>query len=155
MHPGVLVGGANGTVFATNPVGRVVNTKVVPWQQNWFVHEWRPPVEKMVITPPGQDVEVQNQEVEEVSGPSASKVPHSVLSESMVRVTEGYRATQPGIQYSTMSKKKPENENSTLITIFEEQSSISTLAWNPNLKCGTWAVAGMNSGLLRVEDIGV
>lgn len=155
VHPGILIGGANGAIFATNPVGRVVNTKVVPWQQNWFVHEWRPPVEKMVVQPPGQDTHVQDEEVQEVANPNASKVPPSVLFEPMVRITEGYKAVQPGISYSTTSKKKPENENSTLITIFEEQSSISALAWNPNLNFGTWAVAGMNSGLLRVEDIGV
>ncbi|KZM22915.1 uncharacterized protein EKO05_0004902 [Ascochyta rabiei] len=154
VHPGVLIGGANGTVFATNPVGRVVNTKVVPWQQNWFVHEWRPPVENMVALP-DLDVQMQDEEVTEVPNSNSSKVPTSVLSEPMVRITEGYRATQPGIQYSTASKKKPENENSTLITIYEEQSSISALSWNPNLRFGTWAVAGMNSGLLRVEDIGV
>lgn len=155
VHPGVLIGGANGAVFATNPVGRVVNTKVGPWQQNWFVHEWRPPVERMVVKPRTQDAEMQDGEVTEVPNPTFSKVPTSVLSEPMVRITEGYKATQPGIQYSTTSKKKPEHENSTLITIFEEKSSISALAWNPNLEFGTWAVAGMNSGLLRVEDVGV
>ncbi|KAF2633686.1 hypothetical protein BU25DRAFT_381332 [Macroventuria anomochaeta] len=155
VHPGVLIGGANGAVFAANPVARVVNTKVVPWQQNWFVHEWRPPVEKMVVTPSGQNFEMQDEDFQEVSNPNAAKVPPSVLSVPMVRITEGYRATQPGISYSTTSRKKPENETSTLITIFEEQSSISALAWNPNLKFGTWAVAGMNSGLLRVEDVGV
>ncbi|KAJ4365995.1 hypothetical protein N0V95_000372 [Ascochyta clinopodiicola] len=155
VHPGVLIGGANGTVFATNPVGRVVNTKVVPWQQIWFVHEWRPPLDDMVTEALDQDIQMQDEEVTEVPNPDAPKVPPSLLSEPMVRITEGYKATQPGIQYSTASKKKPENENSTLITIYEEQSSISALSWNPNLRFGTWAVAGMNSGLLRVEDIGV
>lgn len=155
VHPGILIGGANGAIFATNPVGRVVNTKIVPWQHNWFVHEWRPPVEQMVTKPPGQNTEVQNGEAQEVANLNASKAPSSALSEPMVRITEGYKAVQPGIAYSTTSKKKPENENSTLITIYEEQSSVSALAWNPNLKFGTWAAAGMNSGLLRVEDIGV
>ncbi|KAF3002074.1 hypothetical protein E8E13_009432 [Curvularia kusanoi] len=149
VHPGVLIGGSSGAVFATNPVGRVVNTKVVPWQQNWFVHEWRPPVDEMVTKPPVQDSETQDE------GSKAAKVPPSAMSQPMVRITEGYKATQPGISYSTTTKKKPENETSTLITVFEEKSSISALAWNPNLLFGTWAAAGMNSGLLRVEDIGV
>lgn len=155
VHPGVLIGTASGAVFGTNPVGRVVNTKVVPWQQNWFMHEWRPPVEKMVFKPSAQDVETQGDSTQETQAPRAAKVPSSALSQPMVRITEGYKPTQPGIAYSTTSKKKPENETSTLITIFEEQSSISALAWNPNLRFGTWAAAGMNSGLLRVEDIGV
>ncbi|KAJ4322811.1 hypothetical protein N0V94_002192 [Neodidymelliopsis sp. IMI 364377] len=155
IHPGVLIGGANGIVFATNPVGRLVNTKIVPWQQIWFVHEWRPPVEEMAVQSHSHDEDMQDNEVSEVPDPNTSKVPQSLLSQPMVRITEGYRATQPGIQYSTTSKRKPENEHSTLITIFEEQSSISALAWNPNMKFGSWAVAGTNSGLLRVEDIGV
>lgn len=155
VHPGVLIAGAHGAVFANNPVGRVVNTKVVPWQQIWFVHEWRPPVDVMIVKPPAQDIEMQDGDTQEVPNPNAPVVSPSALSEPMVRITEGYRATQPGISYSTTSKKKPETETSTLITIFEEKSSISALAWNPNLKFGTWAVAGMNSGLLRVEDIGV
>lgn len=152
VHPGVLIGTASGAVFGTNPVGRVVNTKVVPWQQNWFMHEWRPPVEKMVFKPSVQGAGTQD---DGAQGAQTSKVPPSALSQPMVRITEGYKPTQPGIAYSTTSKKKPENETSTLITIFEEQSSISALAWNPNLRFGTWAAAGMNSGLLRVEDIGV
>lgn len=155
VHPGVLIAGAHGAIFATNPVGRVVNTKAVPWQQTWFVHEWRPPVEEMVVKPSTQDTEMQDEDIQEVPSPNASRVPASARSEPMVRITEGYRATQPGIAYSTTSKKKPETETSTLITIFEEKSSISALSWNPNLKFGTWAAAGMNSGLLRVEDIGV
>ncbi|KAL1649006.1 hypothetical protein SLS61_006528 [Didymella pomorum] len=155
VHPGILIGGASGAIFATNPVGRVVNTKIVPWQQNWFVHEWRPPVEQMVTKPPGHNTNAQDGEVQEETDPKIPRAPSSALSEPMVRITEGYKAVQPGIAYSTTSKKKPENENSTLITVYEEKSSVSALAWNPNLKFGTWAAAGMNSGLLRVEDIGV
>ena len=106
----------------------------------------------MVFKPSVQGAETQG---DGTQGTQTSKVPPSALSQPMVRITEGYKPTQPGIAYSTTSKKKPENETSTLITIFEEQSSISALAWNPNLRFGTWAAAGMNSGLLRVEDIGV
>lgn len=109
----------------------------------------------MVTKPPGQNTETQDGDVQRVTNLNVSKASSSALSEPMVRITEGYKAVQPGIAYSTTSKKKPENENSTLITIYEEKSSVSALAWNPNLRFGTWAVAGMNSGLLRVEDIGV
>ena len=40
-----------------------------------------------------------------------------------------------------------------LVTIFEENSAITKVAWNPNLKFGTWAVAGTYGGYLRVEDL--
>lgn len=152
VHPGVLIAGANGAVLATNPVGRIVNTKVVPWQQTWFMHEWRPPVADMVTKPPAPATATVT---EEETRDAPNVPPPEMLSEPMVRITEGYRAAQPGIAYSTAAKKKPEHETSTLITIYEEQSGISALAWNPNLRYGTWAVAGMGSGLLRVEDVGV
>lgn len=163
VHPGVLVGGANGTVIACNPVVRVVNTKNVPWQQNWFVHEWRGPVENLVTIPSSQDSEPQEggpviSSVDEdaaVEDTPVDQIPQAVLSNPLIRITEGFKATQPGIQHSVTAKRKPDNEISTLITVFEEKSSITALAWNPNLKFGTWAVAGMGDGLLRVEDIGV
>jgi transcription factor C subunit 6 len=152
VHPGVLVGGANGTVIASNPVVRVVNTKNTPWQQNWFVHEWRGPVQNFVTQADSQDGEMTEDEpVADV----VDQTTQEALSKPLARITEGYKATQPGIQHSVTTKRKPENEISTLITVFEEKSSITSLAWNPNLKFGTWAVAGMGDGLLRVEDIGV
>jgi transcription factor C subunit 6 len=161
VHPGVLVGGTNGTVIASNPVVRVVNTKNTPWQQNWFSHEWRGPVQNFVTQPDSQEGEdAENEPVvssmsEGVATDPNSHVNQEVLSKPLVRITEGYKATQPGIQHSVTTKRKPENEISTLITVFEEKSAITALAWNPNVRFGTWAVAGMGDGLLRVEDVGV
>ncbi|KAH7380108.1 hypothetical protein BKA66DRAFT_465767 [Pyrenochaeta sp. MPI-SDFR-AT-0127] len=169
VHPSVLIGAAEGTVEASNPIGRITNYKVIPWQQKWFVHEWRGLVERLVIKHASEDVEMTEggpvgQSVEPsamsddavvASDSTSSKVSQSVLSQPLVRITEGYKATQPGIQHSITSKKPTNPEVGKGITIFEEQSAITALAWNPNLKFGSWAVAGMGSGLLRVEDIGV
>jgi transcription factor C subunit 6 len=164
VHPGVLVGGTNGTVIASNPVVRVVNTKNTPWQQNWFAHEWRGPVQNFVAqsdTQKGDLVEdgpVVSPADEGVANEPTSHVDQfarELLSKPLARITEGYKATQPGIQHSVTTKRKPENEISTLITVFEEKSAITALAWNPNVIFGTWAVAGMGDGLLRVEDVGV
>ncbi|KAI9831579.1 MAG: hypothetical protein M1819_004811 [Sarea resinae] len=46
-------------------------------------------------------------------------------------------------------------EGSAYATIFEEETGVSAVAWNPNLRCGSWAAAGMGSGLVRVEDLAV
>jgi transcription factor C subunit 6 len=54
-----------------------------------------------------------------------------------------------------VSKKTTNPEVAKGITVFEEKSAVTALAWNPNLKYGMWAVAGLGSGLLRVEDVGV
>ncbi len=38
-------------------------------------------------------------------------------------------------------------------TIYEKETGVTALAWNPNLACGGWAAAGMGTGLVRVEDL--
>lgn len=40
-------------------------------------------------------------------------------------------------------------------TIFEEETGVTALAWNPNLSCGSWLAVGCGSGLLRVQDLGI
>ncbi|OAL49507.1 hypothetical protein IQ07DRAFT_588069 [Pyrenochaeta sp. DS3sAY3a] len=153
VHPGVLMGGTGGNVEASNPVGRIANYKVFPWQQKWFVHEWRGPVENLVVEPRRQADDI---EMLEGTSPSPSNyVSQEILSKPLIRFTEGYKATQPGIAYSAISKKPTNPDVGKGITVFEEQTAITALAWNQNLKYGTWAVAGMGSGLLRVEDIGI
>jgi transcription factor C subunit 6 len=148
VHPGILIGGAEGKVEASNPIGRIANYKVIPWQQVWFVHEWRGPVKDA-----GGDGIAEMEDGGPVSTPPPPT--STVLTQPLVRISEGYKATQPGIQHSVVSKKKANPEVGKGITIFEEASAVTALAWNPNLKFGTWAVAGMGSGLLRVEDVGV
>lgn len=161
VQPAILMGGADGRIETSNPIGRITNYKIVPWQQTWFAHEWRGPVETLVTKPPGKDVEMG--EVEPVQEPSApegdntdaNNILAAFLSQPLARITEGYKAYQPGIQHSVLSKKVANPEVGKGITIFEEGSAITALAWNPSLKFGTWAVAGMGDGLLRVEDVGV
>ena len=172
VHPGVLVGGTDGDVQTTNPLGRIVNYKNMPWQQRWFVHEWRGPMERMLVKPmEGASVRMledgliehprntseaigqDNSASDPISEPK--KVPQDILSKPLVRITEGYKAIQQGITLGAASKKKVHSEIGRSISIFEKQSAITALAWNPNLKYGTWAVAGMGSGLLRVEDVGI
>jgi transcription factor C subunit 6 len=150
VHPGILIGGADGRVEASNPIGRITNYKIIPWQQTWFAHEWRRPVQDLVNSP-----DVDMNEGGPVGGETSTTVPQAFLEKPLARVSEGYKATQPGIQHSSTSKKAAYPEVAKGITVFEEASAVTALAWNPNLRCGTWAVAGLGDGLLRVEDVGV
>ncbi|KAF2033702.1 hypothetical protein EK21DRAFT_86179 [Setomelanomma holmii] len=179
VHPGILIGGADGRVEASNPIGRITNYKIIPWQQTWFKHEWRKSVKEKIVQTPDADADTDVEmteggpvgdvsEVLSTSGPDiieqtapsappapSNAVPRSVLDQPLARITEGYKAFQPGIQHSVTSKKAANPEVGKGITIYEEPSAITALAWNPNLKFGTWAVAGMGDGLLRVEDVAV
>ncbi|KAL5117548.1 hypothetical protein ACEQ8H_004578 [Pleosporales sp. CAS-2024a] len=157
VHPGILIGGADGCIEASNPVGRICNYKLIPWQQTWFKHEWRRPVHQLVRRQPGEEEEEEDDDDENTRQQfSADAPPTTFLEQPLVRITEGYKAVQPGIQHSVTSKKKTTNVDvGKGITIYEEKSAVTALAWNPCLRFGDWAVAGMGSGLLRVEDVGV
>ncbi|USP73809.1 hypothetical protein yc1106_01083 [Curvularia clavata] len=157
VHPGVLVGGTDGDVQTSNPVSRIANYKVVPWQQKWFVHEWRGPVGRMLVKPSTEnaDVDMSEDVAASVEQGTSAALPKDTFTQPLVRISEGYKSVQTGIAHSAVSKRKGNPEIGRSISIFEEQSAITALAWNPNLKYGTWAVAGMGSGLLRVEDVGI
>lgn len=157
MHPTVLVGSADGRVSASNPIARVLNYKEIPWQQIWFKHEWRPSVDNLALKIKGHD----EQDGTEGAHPlvQACSVPADVLSQPLARMTEGYRVQQSILQPGKGSGQGSQNiQNKDFIkpvAIFEEPSCVTALAWNPNLQCSTWAVAGLGDGLLRVEDLGV
>lgn len=171
VHPCILVGGSDGIVTASNSTMKVLNTKSRPWQLPWFMHEWRPPVEMIPMKIKGGALQAGDEMSGEhptvgktndvvTKAPATNGNPdktatapsNPILNQPLTRITEGYKAVQPGVQYpdETMRYK----EGAKYLTTYEEQSAISKLAWNPNLKFGTWAVAGTNSGYLRVEDLG-
>ncbi|KAI9792797.1 MAG: hypothetical protein M1816_001529 [Peltula sp. TS41687] len=43
----------------------------------------------------------------------------------------------------------------TTLTVYEAKSAVTHLVWNPNVLCGSWAVAAMADGIVRVEDLAV
>jgi transcription factor C subunit 6 len=155
VHPSVLVGCADGRVSATNPVPRVMNYKEIPWQQTWFKHEWRPSVDKLAIKAKPNEAPDTNRD----AGPSrTTNVPPDLLKQPLARMSEGYKVSQNQLQpYKPGPNPTAPHSKDFIkpITIYEEPSCVTALAWNPNLKFGTWAVAGMGDGLLRVEDLGV
>lgn len=125
-HPSLLIGCANGEVFATNPLGRMIDPgKNETWQQIWFAHEWK--------------------------RPSETESDESV--EPLSRITEGFKAERIGL--SDEGQKYSLHEGTKFTTIYEEKSAVTALAWNPNPHVGGWAAAGMGDGLLRVEDISI
>lgn len=141
VHPAVLIGSADGCVVALNGLCKLLNSKDMPWSQTWFKHEWRRPIQ---VDTPDDDSTVQHE--------SSSPCDPATFTGPLARVAEGYKAVQTGIV--TADSKRP-NDGAKFITVFEENSAVTKVVWNPNLKFGTWAAAGMQSGMLRVEDLGV
>ena len=144
-HPFVLAGAASGEVVSINPLNRAIDGKRPIWQQTWFAHEWRRPTAQ----------EVASSSVDESSEGMTSdgegrnfKAGHDGLS----RISEGYKAER--VVPTKDEHTSPNQQDGTaFITIYEERSAITALAWNPNPHVGGWAAAGMGDGLLRIEDI--
>jgi transcription factor C subunit 6 len=149
VHPAVLIGTSDGSVTATNGVCKIMNSKDIPWSQMWFKHEWRRAMEDGEPNAAGS-TGPSDEPIEREEGSDAGP---NVLARPLARVTEGYTPVQTSMQYPDATKRH--KDGAKFITVFEENSAATRVAWNPSLKCGTWAVAGMQSGMLRVEDLGV
>lgn len=121
FHPTALVGLADGTLVATNPMRRVMNRKTVYYQQIVLRHEW------------------------------------TRQGGGMSRITEGYKAETVLLQRKSdgMIPGKGAPGERAMSTIYERETGITEVVWNPNLRCGGWAAIGTGSGLVRVQDLAI
>ncbi|EEP82504.1 predicted protein [Uncinocarpus reesii 1704] len=65
------------------------------------------------------------------------------------RFYEGFKAEIPNLLRSAPQGKISSN----VMTIYEEETAVTVLAFNPNESCAGWTCAGLGCGLLRVEDL--
>ncbi|RJE18822.1 hypothetical protein PHISCL_08839 [Aspergillus sclerotialis] len=75
-------------------------------------------------------------------------------SSGVSRFLDGFRIEKAGLLRNLAGETRLVN-NRVVITIYEEGTHITSLAWNPNQHCAGWASAGMGCGLVRVEDVAV
>ncbi|KAF3491532.1 transcription factor tfiiic complex subunit sfc6 [Arthroderma uncinatum] len=122
-HPCILAGNASGAVIANNPLRKLLHSKEKQWQQNWFSQEW-------------------------VSGENNN----NITPGAVVKFYDGFKAETTNLSKGSSAQEK-ETGQVALMTIYEEQTAVTAVAWNPNASCAGWACAGMGSGLLRVEDL--
>ena len=147
VHASVLVGGADGSAMVTNPMRKIWNPKASQWQLAWFKHEW---VHKAKPSSTAQGVNVELHDGGEGDADDTWPLPRPGMS----RITEGYKVDSLQLLKSARGEgKRP--EGAPFSTIYEEESGVTQVCWNPNLHCGGWAAAGMGSGLVRVEDLAI
>ncbi|KAL1590955.1 hypothetical protein WHR41_00139 [Cladosporium halotolerans] len=134
-HPFILMGTANGEITGSNPMRRIIQPKALPLLQVWFMHEWRRPTQP----------ELEGQQ----------STPKPVGNNGLSRFVEGFKVEQGQRTYREGSMQNSDDKDHGLHfhTVHEEETGVSAMSWNPNKECGTWAAAGLASGLLRVEDL--
>ena len=128
-HPSIAAGAADGSVTVTNPMRKILGRKQAGYQQCVFKHEWRP----STVT---QNVEAR-----------IGRRP------GMSRFTEGYRIEK--INISIRNSVRKGKEMIPISAIFEDETAVTALSWNPNICCGGWLAVGWASGLVRVQDIAI
>ncbi|KAF1813034.1 hypothetical protein P152DRAFT_481906 [Eremomyces bilateralis CBS 781.70] len=78
-----------------------------------------------------------------------------LLKRPMSRFIEGFKPEKTNIVAGEGVGFLNQANGVLFSTIYEEETAVTRVSWNPNLKYGTWAAAGMGSGLVRVEDLAV
>jgi transcription factor C subunit 6 len=78
----------------------------------------------------------------EKDGPGASKF------------YDGFRIENLSLLRNLMGDKRLMDGTAT-VTIFEERTGVTALAWNPNRQCAGWASAGLGCGLIRMENLAI
>ena len=181
VHSCVAWGGADGSVMVSNPVGKVLGgrrDRRPMWQMCVFRQEWArrrrperapPQAERAAVAGrlsggddggvvTGGDVEMADR-VEggggdggDVRSPDSDREPlQEPFDEQrrvgISRITESYKAERIELG--------PKSDRPTSTTIFEEETGVTAVCWNPNLSCGGWLAVGWGSGLLRVEDLAI
>lgn len=145
VHASVLVGAADGSAMVTNPMRKVFNPKAPQSQLVWFKHEW---VHKPKPSTATNGVDNGLNESGDENANDIWQLPRPGIS----RITEGFKVDSMSFIRGGKGQGKLQ-EVAPFSTIYEEESAVTKVCWNPNLHCGGWAAAGMGTGLVRVEDL--
>ncbi|KAL4820842.1 hypothetical protein BDW67DRAFT_172384 [Aspergillus spinulosporus] len=73
-------------------------------------------------------------------------------SPGISRFYDGFRAESISLLRNMTGDRKMVN-GTMVVTIYEEETHVTALSWNPNQSCAGWAAAGLGCGLLRIEDL--
>jgi len=169
VHASVAIGEVNGNVMVLGPVRRIMakRTGGDHYSQKWFGHTWRRgrPVRDTSATTNAKhdDVKDTSQQSTTQSRESNEQLDYPT---GLTRLTFGYAVeslSTPSNAVKPSTKQRPLKKKSNtrsaegmpihLTTIYELQSGVTTICWNPNVHVGGWAAAGCGDGIVVVEDL--
>lgn len=127
-HSSLATGCSDGSVIVSNPQCKVFGyPRTLAYQHCIFKHDWRPTA--------GAD-EADYQQRQGIS-----------------RFTEGYLPERIYLGPKHTNFAHGKDKNIPITTIYEEETAVTALAWNPNVHCGGWLAVGWGSGLVRIQDV--
>ncbi|GME41997.1 hypothetical protein GTA08_BOTSDO06053 [Neofusicoccum parvum] len=153
VHPFTLIGCTDGMVISTNPMRKVLIAKAEMWHQTWFMHEWRRAIDKNGIVDEASAAADTRSDLKKPPETVVKARPKRELKHAgpIARIVDGFKAEV----YKLWVEQGLPNQYEGVVynTIYEEETASTQVAWNPNLRCGGWAAAGMGDGLIRIEDL--
>lgn len=172
LHSSTLVGCADGAVYVMNPVGAALKGREKAdgpiYKQAWFRHDWRRGQARPSVTTPDVPQPTRlDAAVMETAGVSTSggqdqddrRPSRETLDfpRGLARLTSGFRLenARGTRRFDNSENRKRDGLTATATTtIYEKETAVNTVAWNPNACAGGWAAAGMGDGLVMIEDLG-
>jgi len=141
FHSSVLVSCSDGSVGAANVARRMKRMKhnssnAIATRNIWFRYEWRDAVQP--------DWNIPRDET--------NPVDQDVLTRPLSRFLDGFKGEHiKTANYALENIKNGQSYN----TVYERETAVTHVCWNPNLEWSTWAAAATGTGLIRIEDIGI
>lgn len=170
-HPFVLVGCADGSLWAMNPLRVLLRDSADSiYKLKILQHEFRPMAKLKIPQRPGEEIR------------GAARILQGFLPETnsnthgeLVRETNLIRPNKRKSRSKKSSRPEPAEGNGedddglprgggkalaksldkTRAIVHEARTRVVVTAWNPNVEYGWWAAAAMGSGLVKIMDLGI
>lgn len=165
-HPYLLVGGADGTLWALNSVFEVIRIRREPTDRlRVLQHEHRPGK----LLPPGSPARARGA-ARLLRGWRPEKTKHSPTADmrhppAPPRNAGGGAAAKgrkKGEVVPDVAPQDGEDPEAAMVPVdptrgivYEAGTRITAVEWNPNGSFGCWAAVAMGSGLVKVMDLGL
>jgi transcription factor C subunit 6 len=147
-HPCLLSASADGEATISNPIRRIFSAKTFRHvTQTWFSHEYSS-ARKLVRIVEGFTVEV----FPNVNGATARATADDETTSHSKQALGSLKPRQSKSKAEQLSTDLKDKFN---YTLFEGKSAINSVSWNSNLPFAGWAAAGMESGLVKIEDLAI
>ncbi|KAI0879392.1 hypothetical protein GGS24DRAFT_495866 [Hypoxylon argillaceum] len=175
-HPYILAGTTDGSIWVFNTLRKLSSHREKTMKVKLFQHEFRTPSplsvrdDEEVASPRGVCRILHGFLPEPNSHPTGVKMAETQRLNREKNMKEGQtknkskgKTTRKPAKSQPKTVGQPEGEvdeeaamttGPGPIVLYEPQTRITAVAWNPNVEFSWWAAVSMGSGLVRVMDIG-
>ncbi|KAK4158071.1 hypothetical protein C8A00DRAFT_39623 [Chaetomidium leptoderma] len=167
-HPFILVGCADGSVFACNALQKLFKQKGEPLRKlKIFEHEYKPIDPETQAPPDGAGATAMVRGAARILQgflPEENDDPRTEKRKEMDRKKRAAKKKKAGKKKRRNAGDEDEAEDreaeiderlASRVVIHEPLTRLTTIQWNPNVQFSCWAACAMASGLIKVMDLGV